>query len=102
MIKRKEYYKKSLIRLGELESLLSEIEEGDDKNKKTIIEQRRELCKLNLIIKSKDLKEVQDYYLENDEELQNLKEKEQNIILRRRNKKLKETISNLLSKINNG
>ena len=106
---RKEYYKKSLIRLGELESLLSEIEEGDDKNKKTIIEQRRELCKLNLIIKSKDLKEVQDYYLENDEKLQNLKEKEQNIILRRRNKKLKEenkklkeTISNLLSKINNG
>lgn len=106
---RKEYYKKSLIRLGELESLLSEIEEGDDKNKKTIIEQRRELCKLNLIIKSKDLKEVQDYYLENDEELQNLKEKEKNIILKRRNKKLKEenkklkdTISNLLSKINNG
>ena len=106
---RKEYYKEKLIRLGELESLLLEIEESDDKLRKTIIEQRKMLGKLNLIIKSKDLEETRDYYLENEEELDGLKEKEQNILLKKRNKSLKEenkrlknSISSLLSKINNG
>lgn len=105
--KRKEYYKESLIRLGELESLLSEIEEGNDKDKQTIIAQRKMLNKLNLIIKSKDLEDIKDYYLDNEDELQNLKEKEQNVLLKKRNKelkkenrRLKETVSYLLSKLN--
>ena len=96
---RKEYYSKVLIEYGQLKSYIEELEDSDKKAKK-INNQRREICRLNTLIRANKLKNIPESDLtkqETAETIANLN----NIIkdLRKKLNSANKTISDLIYKL---
>ena len=96
---RKEYYSKILVEYGQLKSYIEELEDSDKKAKK-INNQRREICRLNTLIRANKLKNIPELDLtkqETAETITNLN----NIIkdLRKKLNSANKTISDLIYKL---
>ena len=96
---RKEYYSKVLVEYGQLKSYIEELEDSDKKARK-INNQRREICRLNTLIRANKLKNIPELDLtkqETAETITNLN----NIIkdLRKKLNSPNKTISDLIYKL---
>ena len=91
--KRKQYYNEKMERLGELESLVQEMEDGEDMGAK-LIRYKNRLSYLEQLIRAKNIQE--DMSLEESKEIIKFNEyKSKNEELRSRIKSMSDTISNL-------
>ena len=100
---RKQYYKDLAIRVGELESKLSEYQDKEDptgKLQRKVSEQRKRIKQLEALFSIKDKEEVKDIDLVLAKS-QIIKLKNQVNTLTKQNKNLKDTVSDLIYKLNN-
>ena len=100
---RKQYYKDLAIRVGELESELSEYRDKEDptgKLQRKVSEQRKRIKQLEALLSIKDKEEVKDIDLVLAKS-QIIKLKKQVNTLTKQNKHLKDTVSDLIYKLNN-
>lgn len=97
--KRTKDYSNILIELGQLKSYIQELEDTDKKSAK-IINQKREIRRLNEIINSQKLAEIKIDNITLREALQNIEQlKLRNKSLSNENKRFKESINNLIYKL---
>ena len=100
---RKQYYKDLAIRVGELESELSEYQDKEDptgKLRRKVSEQRKRIKQLEALFSIKDKEELKDIDLVLAKS-QIIKLKNQVNTLTKHNKNLKDTVSDLIYKLNN-
>ena len=100
---RKQYYKDLAIRVGELESKLSEYQDKEDptgKLQRKVSEQRKRIKQLEALFSIKDKEEVKDIDLVLAKS-QIIKLKKQVNTLTKHNKNLKDTVYDLIYKLNN-
>lgn len=100
---RKQYYKDLAIRVGELESELSEYQDKEDptsKLQRKVSEQRKKIKQLEALFSIKDKEELKDIDLVLAKS-QIIKLKNQVNTLTKQNKNLKDTVSDLIYKLNN-
>lgn len=99
---RKQYYKDLAIRVGELESELSEYQDKEDptgKLQRKVSEQRKKIKQLEALFSIKDKEELKDIDLILAKS-QIIKLKNKINTLTKQNKSLKDTVSDLIYKLN--
>lgn len=96
---RKEYYSKILVEYGQLKSYIEELEDSDKKARK-INNQKREICRLNTLIRANKLKNIPESDLTKQETTATITNLN-NIIkeLRKKLNSANKTISDLIYKL---
>ena len=96
---RKEYYSKVLVEYGQLKSYIEELEDSDKKARK-INNQKREICRLNTLIRTNKLKNIPESDLTKQEAAATITNLN-NIIkdLRKKLNSANKTISDLIYKL---